>query len=158
MMEFERRNASTLRTVMVNLFVLFNVSLLVGYMFFGDRLTPTSAYTLAATYLSLAAFIIYIVRTSHFRSGVLLSLRENARNQGLLAQFLETRTAPLTDADVDVARLLMTNRSEREKQASHPYELLLKNVQGTNIQFRGGKMQIGAPATSRRRAPKENEE
>ncbi len=141
--EFERRSATMLRRVMINLFVLFNVSLLTGYIFLGEALTQFLAITISITYLSLSVFIIYIVRTSHYRTGVLLSIRENIHNQNIMMQFLDMRDAPLTETDTEIARLLMTNRTEREHQTQHPYELILKNVSGTNIQFRGGKLQIG---------------
>ena len=141
--EFERRSATMLRRVMINLFVLFNVSLLTGYIFLGEALTQFLAITISITYLSLSVFIIYIVRTSHYRTGVLLAIRENIHNQNIMMQFLDMRDAPLTETDTEIARLLMTNRTEREHQTQHPYELILKNVSGTNIQFRGGKLQIG---------------
>jgi len=147
--ENERRSAARLRTVMVNLFVLFNVGLLIVYIVLGSDLHPTLAYTVSGTYLSLAIFIIYIIRTSHYRSGMLLAVRENIRNQAVMMAFLDSRGQQLTDADVDVARSLMTNHAERERHAEHPYELILKHVSGTNIQFRGGKMQIGAPTQAR---------
>ena len=146
--EFERSNVTKLRSVMINLFVLFNVSLLFVYISLGDALNQTLAYTISITYLSLSVFIIYIVRTSHYRSGVLLAIRENINNQNIMMQFLDMRDAPLTETDVEIARLLMTNRTEREHQTQHPYELILKNVSGTNIQFRGGKLQIGKPDKS----------
>ena len=139
----ERKSVSTLRTVMINLFVLFNVSLLVGYFLVGPSLSQYLAISIAVTYLSLAVFIIYIVRTSHFRSGVLLAIQENIRNQAIMMQFLDSCSESLTDADAEIARILTINRTEREHQAQHPYELILKNVSGTNIQFRGGKVQVG---------------
>ena len=147
--ENERRSVARLRTVMVNLFVLFNVVLLIVYIVLGSDLHPTLAYTVSGTYLSLAIFIIYIIRTSHYRSGMLLAVRENIRNQAVMMAFLDSRSQQLTDADVDIARSLMTNHAERERHAEHPYELILKHVSGTNIQFRGGKMQIGTPTNAR---------
>lgn len=143
--ETERGNVSRLKSVMINLFVIFNISLLVGFFFLGDDIPPSVAYSVAASYFSLAAFIIYIVRTSHFRTGVLLSIRENVINQSKVYRYLESEKcgSPISENDVEVIKMLMTNRTEREHSAQHPYEVVLKQIEGSNIQFRGGRMQFG---------------
>lgn len=147
----ERRSAATLRTVMINLFVVFNLGLLITYVVYGQQLEGPTLYTIGGSYLSLVAFIVYIVRSSHFRTGVLLAIRENSVNQAAALSFLEheMRKGSLGDADVEVARMLLINRTEREQHAHHPYEVILKQVEGTNIQFKGGKMSIGSSKQSK---------
>ena len=146
-LEQERRSASRLKAVMINLFVLFNLGILSLHLFTGKTLEPYVSYTITGLYLSLVAFIFYIVRASHFRSAVLLAIRENFVNQNQVMNYVRTlsRSGGPTDVDVEIIRLLMTNRTEREQKAEHPYEVLLKGVSGSNIQFKGGKMTIGTP-------------
>jgi hypothetical protein len=143
----ERRSAGTLKTVMVNLFVVFNLVLLASIFFgLGNTLPAPLAYSIAASYLSLAAFIIYIIRASHFRTGVLLAIRENIVNQTKAFDYLYSAkcASPLSENEIELVRMILTNRTEREQQAKHPYEVVLKQIEGSNIQFRGGKMQLGS--------------
>jgi hypothetical protein len=90
----------------------------------------------------LAAFIVYIYRTSNFRSSVLLALREDAKKYFDAEDYIRRLKpgASPTDRDVEVLKLLLLNRAEREKMADHPYELVLKGVTNSNIQFKGGKI------------------
>jgi len=142
----EERSASMLKMVMINLFVAATVMFIVlnamGKMTF-DRNTTIAVVSL---YLSLGAFMLYIIRTSHFRSSVLLAIREDERNYHHLDEYMAEfkSTEELNEHDVDVIRMIMTNRSEREHKADHPYEVILKGVSGSNIQFKGGKMALGS--------------
>jgi len=141
----ERQSSAMLKTVMINIFVIFTFCYIGSYLAFGENFPSIASYILGASYISLAAFIIYIVRTSHYRTGVLLAIRENLVNQLSAQRFIESDkcSTPLSENDVDVIRMLLTNRTEREHQANHPYEVILKNVQGTNVQFKVGKISLG---------------
>lgn len=135
-------SAGRLKTVMINLFVLFNTGVLLIYFFAGASLTDKAVTAIIGLYVSLAAFIVYIYRTSNFRSSVLLALHEDGKKYYDAEDYLRRLKpgASPTDRDVEVLKLLLLNRSEREKMADHPYELILKGVTNSNIQLKGGKM------------------
>jgi hypothetical protein len=136
------RSAGRLKTVMINLFVLFNIGVLLIYFFAGEALSDRAVTAIIGLYVSLAAFIVYIYRTSNFRSSVLLALHEDGKKYYDADEYLKRLKpgASPTDRDVEVLKLLLLNRSEREKMADHPYELILKGVTNSNIQLKGGKM------------------
>ncbi|END3385980.1 hypothetical protein ABL118_004632 [Vibrio alginolyticus] len=144
-LEKEARNASMLKMVMINLFVVSTLAFLIFNIFNETQLPQNSYFLILGVYFSLGAFMLYIIRTSHFRSSVLLAIKEDERNHQNAIEYLQKikGSAELTEHDVDIIRLIMTNRAEREHKANHPYEVILKGVSGTNIQFKGGKMSLG---------------
>jgi hypothetical protein len=140
--EEQMRSAGRLKAVMINLFVVFNIGVLLVYLFAASNLTDRAVTAIIGLYISLAAFIVYIYRTSNFRSSVLLALREDAKKYFDAEDYIRRLKpgASPTDRDVEVLKLLLLNRAEREKMADHPYELVLKGVTNSNIQFKGGKI------------------
>lgn len=144
-LESEARSAAMLKMVMINLFVVSTA----GFLIFNIVLRPefaTNAYVaIVGLYFSLGAFMLYIIRTSHFRSSVLIAIKEDERNYFNVIDYLTSIRSGKepTESDVDIIRMIMTNRAEREHKAQHPYEVIMKGVSGTNIQFKGGKMQLG---------------
>ena len=148
--EDQMRSAGRLKAVMINLFVLFNIGVLLVYLFAAASLSDRAVSAIIGLYVSLAAFIVYIYRTSNFRSSVLLALREDAKkycDADAYLHRLKSGASP-TDRDVEVLKLLMINRSEREKMADHPYELVLKGISNSNIQFKGGKIAPSRKSTA----------
>lgn len=135
-------SAGRLKTVMINLFVLFNIGVLSIYLFAAESLSDRAVAGIIGLYISLAAFIVYIYRTSNFRSSVLLALHEDAKKYFDAEEYIRRLKpgASPSDRDVEVLKLLLLNRAEREKMAEHPYELVLKGVSNSNIQLKGGKM------------------
>jgi hypothetical protein len=140
--EQQMASVGRLKAVMINLFVLFNIGILLVYLFAASDLSDRAVYAISGLYVSLAAFIVYIYRSSNFRSSVLLALREDGKKAFDAMEYLERFTAKnkVTASDVEVLRMLLVNRAEREKQVDHPYELVLKGVSNTNVQLRGGKI------------------
>lgn len=138
----QMRSAGRLKTVMINLFVIFNFGILLVYLFAAANLSDRAITAIIGLYVSLAAFIVYIYRTSNFRSSVLLALREDAKKYFDADDYIRRlkQGASPTDRDVEVLKLLLLNRSEREKMADHPYEVVMKGVTNSNIQMKGGKM------------------
>lgn len=138
----QMQSAGRLKTVMINLFVMFNIGVLCIYIFGSSTLTDRAVTAIIGLYVSLAAFIVYIYRTSNFRSSVLLALHEDAKKYFDAEDYIKRLKpgASPTDRDVEVLKLLLLNRAEREKMADHPYELILKGVSNSNIQLKGGKM------------------
>lgn len=144
-LEKESRNASTLKMVMINLFVIATFAFIVFNIFKQPDFTSNSYFAILGLYFSLGAFMLYIIRTSHFRSSVLLAIHEDERNYNNFDEYISKHKndKDLSEHDVDVIRMIMTNRSEREQKANHPYEVILKGVSGTNVQFKGGKIALG---------------
>lgn len=140
--EGQMRSAGRLKAVMINLFVLFNIGVLLVYLFAAASLSDRAITAIIGLYVSLAAFIVYIYRTSNFRSSVLLALREDAKKYFDADDYIKRLKpgASPTDRDVEVLKLLLLNRAEREKMADHPYEIVLKGVTNSNIQMKGGRM------------------
>jgi hypothetical protein len=146
--EEQMRSAGRLKAVMINLFVLFNIGVLLVYLFAAANLSDRAVTAIIGLYVSLAAFIVYIYRTSNFRSSVLLALREDAKKYFDADDYIRRlkQGASPSDRDVEVLKLLLLNRAEREKMADHPYEVVLKGVTNSNIQMKGGKMVAPAKA------------
>jgi len=134
-------SSGRMKGVMINLFVIFNIGIILMYIFIGEKLNEHALYSITALYISLAAFIVYIYRTSHFRTSVLLSLREDAKKYCDVAEYLNDRSNDkITEHDVELVKLLLINRAEREKVVNHPYEVILKGVTDSNVQIRGKGM------------------
>lgn len=149
----QSQSAGRLKAVMINLFVIFNIGILLIYLFAAASLSDRAVTAIIGLYISLAAFIVYIYRTSNFRSSVLLALREDAKKYFDADEYirrLKPGSSP-NDRDIEVLKLLLLNRAEREKMANHPYELILKGVSNSNIQLKGGKM-ISASKTEKDKA------
>jgi hypothetical protein len=138
----QSQSAGRLKAVMINLFVIFNIGVLLIYLFAATSLTDRAVTAIIGLYVSLAAFIVYIYRTSNFRSSVLLALREDAKKYFDADDYIRRLKpgASPSDRDIEVLKLLLLNRAEREKMANHPYELILKGITNSNIQLKGGKM------------------
>lgn len=142
--EQERSGSGRLKTIMINLFVIFNIGIIITYITWGSHISDNAIYAISGLYLSLATFIFYIIRTSHFRTGVLLSITEDNKKHLDVLEFLNKRADKnISEQDVELMKLFLINRAEREHKANHPYEVILKGVSGSNIQFKGGKMSLG---------------
>ncbi|HCE2222056.1 TPA: hypothetical protein NJ360_003363 [Vibrio parahaemolyticus] len=148
--EQERRSAGLLKSVMINLFVIVNFALIVLYLLKGSELSQYGALSLSGLYISLAGFIIYIFRASNARTSVLLAIKEDLKKQHSAMEYIEhsNKSGSLSEHDIEFIRIMMTNHAEREKKVDHPYEMVLKGVSGTNIQFKGGKMAISEKSGS----------
>lgn len=144
-LEREANSASMLKMVMINLFVVATVAFLVFNVVIRPELTTDAYIATVAIYLSLGAFMLYIIRTSHFRTSVLLAIREQSSNYFNAIDYLSNikNGSAITEHDVEIIRMFLVNRAEREQKANHPYEVILKGISESNIQFKGGKMSLG---------------
>lgn len=144
--DLEFDSAAKTKRKLVNVFIGINVSLsivLLSVAFRGTFLTEIPIATqqiLLGLYASMSLFIIYVYRASNARILVLLAVKEDNKRYYDAWRFIQSRTAPLTDSDCDVIKLLLTNRTEREKGQDHPYELVLKGISNSTILMRGGKV------------------
>lgn len=146
-MERERSSSSLMKQIMINLFILVNFGLLITYFFVLKSINQYTALAITGLYISLAAFIIYIFRSSNSRTATLLAIREDMKNQLIAVDFVNRKkTGILTDQDIEYIKLILTNHAEREKQTKHPYEVILKGVSGSNIQLGNGKFSASKAA------------
>lgn len=143
--ELERKSAGLLKSVMINLFIVVNFALIILYLLKGADITQYGALSISGLYISLAGFIIYIFKSSNSRTSVLLAIKEDLKKQNTALEYIESvqLKGTISENDIDFIRMIMANHAEREKSVNHPYEMILKGVSGTNIQFKGGKMSLG---------------
>lgn len=150
-LELERKSAGMLKSVMINLFVLVNFALIFLYLLKGGDVNQFGALSISGLYISLAGFIIYIFRSSNSRTSVLLAIKEDLKKQNTALEYIESvqSLGQVSQNDIDFVRMIMANHAEREKSVNHPYEVILKGVSGTNIQFKGGRMSMGQTASKK---------
>ncbi|WP_411132291.1 hypothetical protein AAFX34_15990 [Vibrio vulnificus] len=149
--ELERKSAGLLKSVMINLFIVVNFALILLYLLKGADINQYGALSISGLYISLAGFIIYIFRSSNSRTSVLLAIKEDLKKQNTALEYIESVRikGDVSENDIDFIRMIMANHAEREKTVNHPYEMILKGVSGTNIQFKGGKMSLGEASTKK---------
>lgn len=144
----EYESASRLRNVMINVFsaavLVMILSFLVIILFKGSIFSLEKYVIVISLFLSLGFFVIYIIKASNSRTLAIMSIYENQRNhQNLIKWVTTTRSQEgLSEIDVEIARMILINHSEREGKVSHPYEIILKGLTNSNIQFSGGKMSV----------------
>lgn len=142
LLEQQLASANATRMVMMNLFVLFNLLLLVFFVFSPGNYTEKGSLTVLGVYVSLSAFIIYIYRASNARSASLLSIKEDDKKLYDVSIFLNRfkKGNTFSNNEVELIKALLVNRLERERGADHPYEVILKGITNSNVLVRGGKI------------------
>lgn len=148
--------AST-KTSMISLFVMFNLGIIAAFIFSPSAVSSAKELILGL-YISLATFIVYVYRAANARALVLLAITEDLKRYHDAEKYmnhLRPKSQP-TERDLEVLRLILTNRAEREKNNEHPYELVLKGVSNSNILLKGGKVM---PTSNRKGAePRKKQE
>ncbi len=141
----EQHSSTSVKSRLTNLFILFTLVMLGANFIYGSEITDTNKILVAITYITLSSFLIFIIRTSHQRSAMLISIQEDLKKQSELNDFLVhfKKGKDLTEHDVEFLRLLMISRAEREAKTSHPYEVILKNVSDSNIQLGKSSIKLG---------------
>ncbi len=157
LLDDEYKNSMKLKAILVNLFVFVNITMLLLVIAFTgvvisssqqdpSFLFPTQlALTMSGLYISFAAFVIYVIKFANSRTLTILALREDWSKQNLLMNLINTikLKETLNENDVAIIKSVMTNRTQREQKIKHPYEIFLQGISGSNIQFKGGKLQVG---------------
>jgi hypothetical protein len=140
-LDLELNSMRTTKNIMLNVFILINLGLIAALAFFGKNFSESAFQALTALYVSLAVFIVYVYRTANSRILIVLATKEDAKRLFEVNRYLSSRPKSVTtERDVDVVRLLLTNRMERERGSEHPYELVLKGVTNSNVLVKGGKV------------------
>lgn len=133
-------SASSMKSRMISLFVMFNIGLVIAFIYVPGFISIGKELILGL-YVSLATFIVYVYRASNARALVLLAIKEDLKRYHDAEKYLASRrNAAPTGNDIDVLKLILINRSEREKHGEHPYELALKGITNSTILLKGGKV------------------
>ena len=140
--EQQLRSGYSLRMVMINLFVIFNLALIASYFFKGTMIEPNILYGIIGLYISLSFFIVYIYRANNARMLVLMALLEDIKKTEEAFDYLQQHCSNRepNESDNDIIRTFLTNHSERENTPGHPYELILKGIENSTILLKGGKV------------------
>jgi hypothetical protein len=144
--EQQLASTSSLKSRMISLFVAFNFGVILALIFSPTAITAGKELILGL-YISLATFIVYVYRASNARALVLLAIKEDLKRYHDAEKYLSNlrpKAAP-SERDIDILKLLMINRSEREKHSEHPYELALKGITNSTILLKGGKVANVSP-------------
>lgn len=144
-MDAELRSAKSIKKNMLNFFIGFNFILITSFAIqssFSQKDLSASAYQgITALYISLAVFIVYVYRAANARVLILLAGKEDTKRVFNAERYLSSRPKSLTsERDVEVLKLLLTNRMERERGSEHPYELVLKGITNSNVLVKGGRV------------------
>lgn len=144
----EYGSAFSLRNKMINLFSFSVFAMILSFFLLiflkGDVFSIEKYIVVISLFLSLGFFVIYIIKSSNSRTSTLMSIYENQRNYQNMMHFISRLKVEngVTDNDLEVIRMMLVNYSGREKKVSHPYEIILKGLTNSNIQFSGGKMSV----------------
>lgn len=144
----EYRSAFSLRNKMINLFSFSVFAMIFSFFILiflkGDVFSIQKYLVVISLFLSLGFFVIYIIKSSNSRTSTLMSIYENQRNYQNIMNFISKLSleSGIADNDLEVIRMMLINYSGREKKVSHPYEIILKGLTNSNIQFSGGKMSV----------------
>lgn len=143
----EMESATKIKRYMLNLFILFNLGLMLNFALYNlalqKELPAITQQVILGLYVSMAAFIVYVYRACNARVLILLAVQEDAKRYFDALHYLSSRPAgtPTTKSDIAVLKLLLINRSERERATNHPYELVIKGVRNSAILLKGGKVE-----------------
>ncbi len=135
------RSTNGTKSSMISLFVMFNLGIIAALWYVPTGVASAKELILGL-YISLAMFIVYVYRAANARALVLLAITEDLKRYHDAEKYMNhlRPNTPPTERDLDVLRLILTNRAEREKNNEHPYELVLKGISNSNIMLKGGKI------------------
>ncbi|BDR13186.1 hypothetical protein [Vibrio sp. STUT-A11] len=141
----EQHNSASMKSRLTNLFILFTLVMLGANFVYGNDVSDTNKILVGITYITLSSFLIFIIRTSHQRSAMLIAIQEDLKKQSELVDFFSNykKGKDLTEHDIEFLKMLMVSRAERETRANHPFEVVLKNVSGSNIQLGKSSIKLG---------------
>ncbi|MEY0876731.1 hypothetical protein [Providencia manganoxydans] len=132
--ESEYSTAKLMRSIFVNIFVIFTI-FVIFFFFYFDSMSAIVRGTLAIVYFSFSMFTIYIIKTCYKRSSLMISLLEDIEKKNEIHDFLFEfkKGETLTENDIDFIKIIKLSRAERERSVNHPYEIILKNLSGYDI-------------------------
>lgn len=129
--DIQLRSGGFLRTVLINLFIIVNISI-IAFLFIqpGTGFTKEILTFISALYLSLSLFIVYIYRSSNLRTKSVMALKEDSKKFYDAIYYLDAfgNNEHLRKEHEKIISSILTNRFENESIASHPYEKIVSQV------------------------------
>ena len=129
--EKQLRSGGFLRTVLINLFIIANISIIL-FLFTQSEsgIGKDVLLFISGLYISLSLFIVYIYRSSNLRAKALMALKEDSKRFYDVIYYLDTfaNNANLKDNHETIITSMLSNRLENEVTASHPYEKFIDKI------------------------------
>lgn len=140
----EYASSKRIRVIFINLFVVFTMSVIAGFIWL-DKLEVGVRVTIGCIYFGFSLFVLFIIKSCYSRSAVIISIMEDQSKKDNVFDFIVKykKEEPLNEFDIAMIKMITTSRAEREKSAKHPYEIILKNIQGSSLSFDKSKIEIG---------------
>lgn len=138
-------SSQRLKAIMINLFIAANIAIMSAYITGIIKLLDEHAiYSVLGLYVSLAAFIVYIYRSSNARISVAISIKEDIKKAYDAFELLEnfSQKGKMDQNSLELFKHILINRAEREKNIDHPYEMIFRGVSNSTIQFKGGRVSL----------------
>ncbi len=139
----EYNSSKTTRMIFINIFVIFTLSIIICFLWF-DKISYELRLAVGCLYVGFSFFVLFIIKSCYARTAVILSILEDrSKKEDLEKYFIKyKKSGSLNEYDVEFLRLIYVSRSERERKAAHPYEMILKNIEGSSFNFGKGGIKV----------------
>lgn len=142
-LEEEYSSAKTTRMIFINLFFISTISVICGFIWL-DKLSYEVRITIACLYFGLSLFVLFVIKSCYSRTAVIMAILEDQQKKDDIKDFFikYKKGSDLNERDIELIKIICVSRSEREKAAKHPYEIILKNISGSSLSFGNSKLKI----------------
>lgn len=142
-LEEEYSSAKTTRMIFINLFFISTISVICGFIWL-DKLSYEVRITIACLYFGLSLFVLFVIKSCYSRTAVIMAILEDQQKKDDIKDFFikYKKGSDLNERDIELIKIICVSRSEREKTAKHPYEIILKNISGSSLSFGNSKLKV----------------
>ncbi|ENR4992805.1 hypothetical protein ACEVQL_000796 [Enterobacter roggenkampii] len=142
-LEEEYSSAKTTRMIFINLFFISTISVICGFIWL-DKLSYEVRITIACLYFGLSLFVLFVIKSCYSRTAVIMAILEDQQKKDDIKDFFikYKKGSDLNERDIELIKIICASRSEREKTAKHPYEIILKNISGSSLSFGNSKLKV----------------
>ncbi|WP_431631172.1 hypothetical protein, partial [Enterobacter roggenkampii] len=109
-----------------------------------DKLSYEVRITIACLYFGLSLFVLFVIKSCYSRTAVIMAILEDQQKKDDIKDFFikYKKGSDLNERDIELIKIICVSRSEREKTAKHPYEIILKNISGSSLSFGNSKLKV----------------
>ena len=109
-----------------------------------DTLSYEVRITIACLYFGLSLFVLFVIKSCYSRTAVIMAILEDQQKKDDIKDFFikYKKGSDLNERDIELIKIICVSRSEREKTAKHPYEIILKNISGSSLSFGNSKLKV----------------
>jgi len=142
-LEEEYSSAKTTRMIFIDLFFISTISVICGFIWL-DKLSYEVRITIACLYFGLSLFVLFVIKSCYSRTAVIMAILEDQQKKDDIKDFFikYKKGSDLNERDIELIKIICVSRSEREKTAKHPYEIILKNISGSSLSFGNSKLKV----------------